>query len=887
MDITRRLQVIHEADLVHCDLHPGNIVFDRSGDDSIPLIIDFGASKPLLQFRVNFAVGRLEYLPPEFFRSGPATQCYDIYDLGLILWQLTARFPPRGSSATSWGGITDPSKGLREVPVPGTPKCYCELYKDCWRPDPFSRPTAADVLKRLTDNEAEMMAAPWLDTIPEAIEYLTRREEEFVKEANRIKLRTESQAQTESTVISSSFMFVTSTGSDSDSSTDVEDEPEGKGLSDEKKEQKEISAVGVNVFREAEQVDEMGVLAPEIIEVGVVAPEIIGTGVVAEVFAEVLAPEIIEVAPEKIEIASENAKARRRKRKIIGAAVHRVGEWFEHIATNLKEAVTHVSRKPHLGIDSNIENSPPQQEIIGFVSRKGEFPNEWFLIESVPHGLVLGVEESSEQPSARVVLSERRLDDNNKSQWWNYHKDGHIINCNSKLVLDVRVNDSDPYWLLIQNEVSEEADYQRWSVSEENNIFSMTNPSLCVTLKDWTSVDVFASEEKLPRQQTEQHTEPQWRLLDPIYQELSESGSVDGSIGTEEVKAGNDAKLKISSWLKPMQHILKSKEKLYQGSLVESNHSQTASFTSVTFANEISDGIAVSGIITQQIDVETMKPDELNNSPKSPLYSPTSLSNPPANPSYSPESPMLSPASPPYSSESPSYSPAARHSSAGPSYSSAGPSYSPMDSARIAQVPIDLKDTTDTIAKGTGTASAIPTSDATHVLFRCVFGEDLVKVPKYLARADRRFKSEEFAVTVENQGTKGAIDVAVVAAAQSDRRALITGDTNYFFSIPNVYGIVVLWGKAEDNRKFKWLKHGEKADAVGVLFKDHMQELEKVYITGDRVLAFWSEMKDDDGITRTTWELRQPKEEEMASFVQKYMRGQQYRGGYEDYELNQ
>ncbi|RUS15748.1 hypothetical protein BC937DRAFT_92046, partial [Endogone sp. FLAS-F59071] len=176
-----------------------------------------------------------------------------------------------------------------------------------------------------------------------------------------------------------------------------------------------------------------------------------------------------------------------------------------------------------------------------------------------------------------------------------------------------------------------------------------------------------------------------------------------------------------------------------------------------------------------------------------------------------------------------------------------------------------------TVATLAGTSLLL---DTDHVSFRCVFDEDLVRVPLYLSRTDRRFNGKEFAVTVEDQGTKGAIDVAVVAAAQSDRRALITGDTNYFLSIPNAYGIVVLWGGTMGKRRFSRLHSREKADAVGVLFKDHMQELEKVYTTSSRVLAFWSEAKGEDGITRTTWELRQPKEEEMTSFVLKYMNRQ-------------
>lgn len=366
---------------------------------------------------------------------------------------------------------------------------------------------------------------------------------------------------------------------------------------------------------------------------------------------------------------------------------------------------------------------------------------------------------------------------------------------------------------MIQNEIStDRAGYQCWSISEENNIFSTINPSLCVTLKDRTSIEVFASAEK-PEQQTE-YADLQWRLLVPINRELSENGSVNGDNDTEEVgcefyelcaidlflasfihlfgklmlcylihlllTAENDAKSKTqvsrkSSWLKRMQHRLsdpmKSKENLYLGSSLE-----------IPVAYE------TNNLATYETSVETiecMKPDESSNLPtrssSSPMYLSPSYS--PPSPSYSPSSPSYSPPSPSYSysPSSPSYSPTsppphlpADHSySAGPSYPSADPSTKiyidhqahlnrykrklprstgPGSSAtgtRIDQVPTDLIDTTGAIAEKTG----IPTSEAAHVPFRCVFGEDLVEVPIYLAHADRRFESKEFAVTVENQGS--------------------------------------------------------------------------------------------------------------------------------------
>ncbi|RUS13961.1 kinase-like domain-containing protein [Endogone sp. FLAS-F59071] len=168
VEITRRLQVIHEAGVIHSDLHPGNIVF--RGDAGIHLmIIDVGIGNTIesLYNRPNEVYGRIEYLPPEAFTKSqmPFTRQYDIYCLGTLLWQLTAQFSPRGTAK-------DLVDELREEPVPGTPIAYEEIYKKCWKLDPKDRPTVGEVLSDLESIEEEFVDAKWLGEIPQAVRYL-------------------------------------------------------------------------------------------------------------------------------------------------------------------------------------------------------------------------------------------------------------------------------------------------------------------------------------------------------------------------------------------------------------------------------------------------------------------------------------------------------------------------------------------------------------------------------------------------------------------------------------------------------------------------------------------------------------------------------------------
>ncbi|RUP46993.1 kinase-like domain-containing protein [Jimgerdemannia flammicorona] len=72
--ITQCLLSFHDTGLVHRDLHPGNVVFNKSGPDATPLLIDVGASNLTEQFTdFKRTIGRLAYCPPEIFCSGIVT----------------------------------------------------------------------------------------------------------------------------------------------------------------------------------------------------------------------------------------------------------------------------------------------------------------------------------------------------------------------------------------------------------------------------------------------------------------------------------------------------------------------------------------------------------------------------------------------------------------------------------------------------------------------------------------------------------------------------------------------------------------------------------------------------------------------------------------------
>src|ERR1051325_10300160 len=125
-NIVSGLQSIHESNLVHCDLHDGNILCLVFNIGTGEYISDLGLCKPIDYFKNkanNDIYGVLPYVAPEVLRGQPYTPASDIYSFAMIMWELTSKVPPFNDRAHDFQLSLDICKGERPEIIEGTPQC--------------------------------------------------------------------------------------------------------------------------------------------------------------------------------------------------------------------------------------------------------------------------------------------------------------------------------------------------------------------------------------------------------------------------------------------------------------------------------------------------------------------------------------------------------------------------------------------------------------------------------------------------------------------------------------------------------------------------------------------------------------------------------------------
>ncbi len=102
IQVTEGMARVHAAGILHRDLKPSNLYVLNQGDRLHVKILDFGLAKfrnssTLVTITQNMAMGTPAYLSPEQAQGLEITEASDIYNLGVVLFEmLTRKLPFKG-----------------------------------------------------------------------------------------------------------------------------------------------------------------------------------------------------------------------------------------------------------------------------------------------------------------------------------------------------------------------------------------------------------------------------------------------------------------------------------------------------------------------------------------------------------------------------------------------------------------------------------------------------------------------------------------------------------------------------------------------------------------------------------------------------------------------
>src|SRR5947208_3394052 len=139
---------IHEKDLIHCDLHSGNMLTQGG----VCYITDLGLCGPVDDESSGKIYGIIPYIAPEILQGGKNTKQSDIYSVGMLMWEILVGHPPFDDKAHDADLILKICEGLRPQILPSMPVDYTQMMQKCWDADPSKRPTIQELLK-FADNK--------------------------------------------------------------------------------------------------------------------------------------------------------------------------------------------------------------------------------------------------------------------------------------------------------------------------------------------------------------------------------------------------------------------------------------------------------------------------------------------------------------------------------------------------------------------------------------------------------------------------------------------------------------------------------------------------------------------------------------------------------------
>lgn len=149
IQIVHAVQAAHRALVVHRDLKPSNILVTEEGE---PRLLDFGIAKPLDPQAGTTAATRTlpmltpEYASPEQVRGEPVTTASDVYQLGLLLYELLTGVRAQRVASRS---ATELERAVLEQTSP-PPSVMARTGDAATRCAAARRTTAAELARRLS-----------------------------------------------------------------------------------------------------------------------------------------------------------------------------------------------------------------------------------------------------------------------------------------------------------------------------------------------------------------------------------------------------------------------------------------------------------------------------------------------------------------------------------------------------------------------------------------------------------------------------------------------------------------------------------------------------------------------------------------------------------------
>jgi serine/threonine protein kinase len=155
--IINALFSIHNENVIHRDLHSGNILYSEG--QQTWHISDLGFCGPVNK-PLNSIYGNLPYIAPEVIAGKKTTKKSDIYSIAMLMWEISSGRSPFINYKHDYDLAMNIINGIRPRVVLGTPLEYKNLMVQCWDADPLKRLNTNTLLRRIREIELSYQNMP-------------------------------------------------------------------------------------------------------------------------------------------------------------------------------------------------------------------------------------------------------------------------------------------------------------------------------------------------------------------------------------------------------------------------------------------------------------------------------------------------------------------------------------------------------------------------------------------------------------------------------------------------------------------------------------------------------------------------------------------------------